>query len=565
MVDEDVAFVVDLQIPPSDPPSTFGKSDISKMKFKVRPLKINEPVLVAVKKSPLVLGKGKGIVIEDTERIIHKKTGFPTSVYDKEASSSSGMKLFVNRFSNNVVKPMVLDGVSFSSKLMENTLHARNNADERIEWRQGSDVQNLWTKKPNIKCNLLVDESFLSKDGKSIKLNESNMKTNSEKLQLSIVVKKVEYEKVSSFCFKCGKVGHLVDFCKDGREGRHDAPVNNSGMEKPSQPSQRVEDDSDKTYGPSILLKDLKRRKKMVHVKDAPDQSAKVAEVVHEVEDFPVKVVNTEEMIVKNELRDHSEDTEASGFLNSKINVPEDLWKGICQFISSGIMCEKWRETSVVLIPKLKNPMIPSNYRPINLCNSIYKIIARLLVNRLVCIIPKLILENQVDFIKGRSISENIMLTQEIINKFIFPKAKKSKMAINVDMEQAYDSTGWETLRKMLEIYGFPRTFSNLLLQCVVNTKYSIIINGYNTKWIRAECGFRLGCPLSPYLFSMCSQLLTEAFNKKGAKIGIKVVLSADRVSHLQYADAVIIFSEASQRSANKIKKIFEKYSYWTG
>ncbi|XP_028553622.1 uncharacterized protein LOC110107295 [Dendrobium catenatum] len=95
-------------------------------------------------------------------------------------------------------------------------------------------------------------------------------------------------------------------------------------------------------------------------------------------------------------------------------------------------------------------------------------------------------------------------------------------------MEQAYDSMGWRTLKQV-------------------------------------ECGFRQGCPLSSYLFIMCSELLTEAFKRNGSKIGVKVAPKADIVSHLQYADNIINFSDATRKNARKIKKILKNYSSWTG
>ncbi|XP_028556854.1 uncharacterized protein LOC114581242 [Dendrobium catenatum] len=168
-------------------------------------------------------------------------------------------------------------------------------------------------------------------------------------------------------------------------------------------------------------------------------------------------------------------------------------------------------------------------------------------------------------FIKGRSISEDILLTQEIFHKFRNSKAKKGLMSIKVYMEHTYDSMGWNTLKNVLDLFGFPSFFVNLLIQCVVDTKYSINVNGRNTNWIRAECGFRQQCPLSPYLFIMCSQLLTKVFNRDGAKIGVKVASNAENFSHLQYADDTIIFVEVNRRNAIKIKKILKKYSGWTG
>ncbi|PKU82236.1 Putative ribonuclease H protein [Dendrobium catenatum] len=102
-------------------------------------------------------------------------------------------------------------------------------------------------------------------------------------------------------------------------------------------------------------------------------------------------------------------------------------------------------------------------------------------------------------------------------------------------MEQAYDSMGWPTLQKILSYFGFPVFFSDLILECVLNPEFSILINGKPSIWIKANCGFRQGCPLSPYLFI------------------------------LLFADDIIFFSEAKLKNMRTIKGIMNDYCGWTG
>ncbi|PKU82800.1 hypothetical protein MA16_Dca006098 [Dendrobium catenatum] len=67
-------------------------------------------------------------------------------------------------------------------------------------------------------------------------------------------------------------------------------------------------------------------------------------------------------------------------------------------------MCKDWKDIVVVLIPKTSNPSIPSAYRPINLCNSIYKIVAKVLLNRMLGVIPRIISKEQSAFLRGGQI-----------------------------------------------------------------------------------------------------------------------------------------------------------------
>ncbi|XP_020699698.1 uncharacterized protein LOC110111968, partial [Dendrobium catenatum] len=113
-----------------------------------------------------------------------------------------------------------------------------------------------------------------------------------------------------------------------------------------------------------------------------------------------------------------------------------------------------------------------------------------MLVNRLKMCLPRMISGEQVAFIPRRSISENCLLAEEIFNKFKVSKNKQGLMAMKLDMEQAYDSIGWPTLNQILYWYGFPSAFSRLLMECMVNARFSISMNGKYTKWIDAHCGF---------------------------------------------------------------------------
>ncbi|KAI0519799.1 hypothetical protein KFK09_007260 [Dendrobium nobile] len=154
-------------------------------------------------------------------------------------------------------------------------------------------------------------------------------------------------------------------------------------------------------------------------------------------------------------------------------------------------MHKEWKDTLIVLIPKVKNPNIPSNFWPISLCQTTYKIVATMLVNRLKKIIPKLISEEQMAFIPSRSMSEHCLLAQEIFNKFKTSKNKKGFMVVKLDMEQAYDSMGWPTLLQVLNWFGFPSILSGFLMEYVVDVRFSIILNGKMLNWIRACSGFR--------------------------------------------------------------------------
>ncbi|KAI0530979.1 hypothetical protein KFK09_000528 [Dendrobium nobile] len=202
--------------------------------------------------------------------------------------------------------------------------------------------------------------------------------------------------------------------------------------------------------------------------------------------------------------------------------------------------------------------------RPISLCNTLYKIAAKVLFNRMAGIIPKLISREQAAFLSGRSLNDQVILAQEIFHKFRYSKSNKGLVSFKIDMEQAYDSMGWPALNKVLYYFRFPEKFCNLLMECVKNPKFSLLINGNRSPWIRAYSGFRQGCPLSPYLFILCSQLISSMFQINDS-IGIQISPNGPKISHLLYADDIIIFSEAKLNMVKKIKGLVKKFCDWTG
>ncbi|PKU60567.1 putative mitochondrial protein [Dendrobium catenatum] len=225
----------------------------------------------------------------------------------------------------------------------------------------------------------------------------------------------------------------------------------------------------------------------------------------------------------------------------------------------------EWKDTVVVLLPKGNNADHPSKFRPISLCQTIYKVIANILVNRIKGILPSIVSEEQAAFVPGRSISDHCLLGQEIMNKFKVSKSAKGWLALKVDMEQAYDKMNWRTLENVLMKMGFPHRFRSWVMSCVTVPRFAILVNGTLTEGITTGCGFRQGCPLSPYLFILCSELLSLHFRQNYPELGVQIKVGGPAVSHLLYADDVLCFAGATIPNVRKLLKILDDYCSWTG
>ncbi|KAL2237611.1 UNVERIFIED_CONTAM: hypothetical protein Sindi_0952800, partial [Sesamum indicum] len=105
----------------------------------------------------------------------------------------------------------------------------------------------------------------------------------------------------------------------------------------------------------------------------------------------------------------------SSGFFKAAWPVVgTEVTRAVLNFFTTGKLLKQVNSTLLALIPKVHNPMTVGDFRPISCCNVLYKIIAKLLVQRLSVVLDKLINPSQAAFIPGRSIGDNILLAQEL-------------------------------------------------------------------------------------------------------------------------------------------------------
>jgi hypothetical protein len=120
--------------------------------------------------------------------------------------------------------------------------------------------------------------------------------------------------------------------------------------------------------------------------------------------------------------------------------VSLEVTQAILSILHSGFLLRKINYTHITLVPKIKNPEKMSDFRPISLCNVIYKIVSKILSNRLKKVLPHVISESQSAFVPRRLITDNVLVAFEVMHTMSLKrKGKRGHIALKLDMSKAYD------------------------------------------------------------------------------------------------------------------------------
>ncbi|OMO68562.1 reverse transcriptase [Corchorus capsularis] len=222
----------------------------------------------------------------------------------------------------------------------------------------------------------------------------------------------------------------------------------------------------------------------------------------------------------------------------------EVVRESVCSFVRNAFITGNFEEelsrVLVVLIPKVESPKKVTQFRPISLCNVTVKLLSKLLVTRLRPMLRDLISPMQSSFIPGRGTTDDIVVLQEVIHTLSRRKGRVGGMVMKVDLEKAYDRISWDFLRWVLMDLDLPSTLINLIMFCITSTRMNILWNGELTKYFQPSRGLRQGDPLSPYLFVLCLQKLSDMIDSavdSGSWKTIKMTRRGPSLSHIFFAD----------------------------
>jgi hypothetical protein len=218
------------------------------------------------------------------------------------------------------------------------------------------------------------------------------------------------------------------------------------------------------------------------------------------------------------------------------------------------------RRGIISLIPKKdKNPIYLQNWRPISLLNTDYKIASKCIAFRIRNVLHNIISGEQTGFLKGRYIGENIRLALDMID--YLSKNNLPGLMFLIDFEKAFDKLEWGFIFNAMKFFNFGDDVINWVYVFYNDISSCVINNGNASSFFNLFCGVRQGCPLSPYLYIICGEILSLAIRNNSNIRGIDILGTSVKIN--TYADDTTLYISdvASLDCAIKVISKFRDFS----
>ncbi|KAJ0931049.1 putative RNA-directed DNA polymerase [Helianthus annuus] len=247
--------------------------------------------------------------------------------------------------------------------------------------------------------------------------------------------------------------------------------------------------------------------------------------------------------------------------------VGKDVCLAVKEFCQNGKLLNQLNHMVISLIPKVKTPDSVMDYRPISCCNTLYKCISKIITTRIKEGLGDIVNINQSAFIPGRKISDNILLTQELMHNYHLNHGPP-RCAFKVDIQKAYDTVDWGFFDNILRGFGFHQRMIKWVMACVTSTMFSLSINGNLHGYFKGKRGLRQGDPMSPYLFTLVMEVLTLILQKQvdvTADFRFHHKCEEQRIINLCFADDLFLFARGDPNSAAVILKSLNLFKNMSG
>jgi exonuclease III len=246
--------------------------------------------------------------------------------------------------------------------------------------------------------------------------------------------------------------------------------------------------------------------------------------------------------------------------------VKRNVWEVVEESRVSGVVLPALNATFLTLIPKEERVTNPKDFRPIALCNVIYKIITKVIANRLKPILPHVISKEQAGYVEGRQITDSIILAHEVIHSL--KTSRSPGMLIKLDLSKAFDRASWQYLEAILHSFGFEQGWIQWIINLISSTFFSILVNGVPSRPFSPSRGIRQGDPLSPFLFVLMAEGLGRSISaaiSEGTLKGLPLHNLQPALSHSQFVDDTLLLNSPTAKEALSINSILSDFTEASG
>lgn len=237
------------------------------------------------------------------------------------------------------------------------------------------------------------------------------------------------------------------------------------------------------------------------------------------------------------------------------LNAIGEVWE-------EGNKGEYFNESLIALIPKKEAHRAVDSWRPISLLSTFYKIIVKVLADRIAPFMDSWLFPEQRGFTKGRCILDNLLLVREV--KAHLNRNKTPAVLIAFDFSKAYDRVSWPFLWRCMDKYGFGNNFRCWLTILSEEAGVRVIVNGDLMECFDIGRSVQQGCPLAPFLFVILNDFLSWRFRRNKKIKGIRDPEGKEHKISL-LADDTFIFSEPSSCSLSAVLREMRIFSFLSG
>ncbi|XP_071926046.1 uncharacterized protein [Coffea arabica] len=209
------------------------------------------------------------------------------------------------------------------------------------------------------------------------------------------------------------------------------------------------------------------------------------------------------------------------------------------------------------IIPKLITEQDNEMLIEVPSMQEVKEVISKILSCRLAKVLPHIISPQQSDFVQGRQMADNFLLAQELLNDIKKPN-RGGNVMLKLDMMKAYDRVSWLFLIQVLRRFGFSEIWIDMIWRLISNVWFSVIVNGLPHGFFKSSRAVRQDDPISPALFVISAEVLSRSLNALAEHRKFrpfKVPKGCSMVTHLDYADDVIILTSGLKASITLVKE----------